>query len=638
MPACFVTAHYLHDPEADSNERAINIVLTWWDIDPPPRISYVRLNGPGLPGGSKTVRIIRAQWRQLTEEKREQGVVVRGAFFVHHVHVNELELLPRQFYEIRLQLDPDDHLLTQCTFETLPPDLHITGETNQFHRPFVVLLGSCFYQPEDQGVENALERLLQGPVPVPNMKFLMGDQVYVDQPPTFFIGVGSKQIRAHVTDQYIRSWTKLGMLIRSGLNVLTTDDHEFWNNYPNTPLAPWGKLNTSPNTRDVMRKVTTAFVHDVQNVKETTSFNIGPPEAPQLSFLVVDTRMNRSRGGARFVREEVLETIEKWIEKLKCPGVLVLGAPIFTYKYGKFLKVFTTDHNLPAFKQYPRLERALALAEHDILVCGGDVHFGRLASVQVRNLRRADPTTIWEVISSPLAVLPTAESAHKGPITVKVPKDEESFSYSWDFDKQEMKKVLREASDSAPIYFPWLSKFNILEHGIISGRIRYRRLVSHVPNKNHCEDHFTTLSFTANPNQGVDVEVSAWLVGRDDPENGRPYRGMHYKFNLDGGRLPADKSRVTREVTHVQRKNVLFGPVTALVNPQEPWSPRLKHEAISDIKHSRARYVINTPDGSSEVQVVRLFGKEFLRSKPNKSSKDNLSKLPPWTSTLDDLL
>jgi len=108
--------------------------------------------------------------------------------------------------------------------------------------------------------------------------------------------------------------------------------------------------------------------------------------------------------------------------------VLVLGQPLLTLGEGRAWGV-RADVNLPHFDdQYSRLCRALTAAEHDVVVLTGDVHFWRVATVTLQRLDRERPTTLVEVISSPMSQVFGAPGSFD---PAHVPVELQTFPYPW---------------------------------------------------------------------------------------------------------------------------------------------------------------------------------------------------------------
>lgn len=118
-------------------------------------------------------------------------------------------------------------VLETAFLTTLPLSLPAATE-----KPFTVGIGSCFYTKHDGGkAGRAYEALYKSDEFKPDIKFLAGDQVYID------IGLGlypldDEDCQNRIADRYAESWEYLRSLLRRGGTWMLADDHEYWNNYP----------------------------------------------------------------------------------------------------------------------------------------------------------------------------------------------------------------------------------------------------------------------------------------------------------------------------------------------------------------------------------------------------------------------
>jgi len=208
-------------------------------------------------------------------------------------------------------------------------------------------------------------------------------------------------------------------------------------------------------------------------------------DVPPLSFFVLDSRINRTRSKLRFTTGSNLDRLLKWAKELEGPGVLVIGQPLFSDP-GDW-----KDSSLAHFDQYADLVRALRRSNHDIVVLTGDVHFGRVASCKL-NVTRG--TRLYEVISSPMALLPGAHSRCEGNLGT----------------------------------FPTRPVSGVPPQSI--SRHRTVRAVS--GDAKRTEDHFMTVSFR-DLGDGVRMRVRAWLPRRKPPTNSElPKRDWTYETIL----------------------------------------------------------------------------------------------------------
>jgi len=72
-----------------------------------------------------------------------------------------------------------------------------------------------------------------------------------------------------------------------------------------------------------------------------------------------------------------------------------------------------------------------------------------------------------------------------------------------------------------------------------------------------------------------------------------------------------------------------YGDITALCTPGQPWSPRLKADAINDIDGGLHSYYVPWSDGlETEIRVVNGPRGRYLRTDRDTTTKNNLDDLP----------
>ena len=279
---------------------------------------------------------------------------------------------------------------------TLPADLPRLDE-----EPFICLLGSCFALLSDQsGAAGAAYAAL--PVGArPAVKFLCGDQVYLDAPfPKYLFNVyRDADLQAELLATYLASWSQAGDrrgfagLLAEGATYFCSDDHELWNNAPApTPIvrATWWPFGDGGAA---WLRIAGALYDTFQTPDRSSSFKVG-----QLSFRVLDTRLERTRDRSLFTTSAEMTALGEWVTGLDGPGVLVVGQPIFVEQTG--IKGHLTDWALADYGQYAELVRALMGAQHDLLVLTGDVHYGRVAGCLLPS-----GASLIEIIASPFALI-----------------------------------------------------------------------------------------------------------------------------------------------------------------------------------------------------------------------------------------
>jgi hypothetical protein len=293
-------------------------------------------------------------------------------------------------------LDPGvEYRLDGSRFRTLPP------RDRKLH--FVV--GSCYYDGFKQQLNylNVL-RWARKWYGEPSFKLLIGDNLYVDIAPAQFWRSfdGWRETADRYADYFHDSF--YGDVLAFLPTFTTWDDHEFWNNYPESQL--WLSRST-PSHR-------TSYVDAGQACIDLFQASLNPPpvagrsytmEGGPASFFVADLRSNRTLiGGQEMFGEAELKALEAWAKELADRGkvgILVLGQPLWIDPGGR------TDYNPPDFTaQYARIWRAVLQASSDVLVISGDVHFSRLVAVAGPRGR-----IVHELVTSPASHIPNVATS-----------------------------------------------------------------------------------------------------------------------------------------------------------------------------------------------------------------------------------
>lgn len=82
-----------------------------------------------------------------------------------------------------------------------------------------------------------------------------------------------------------------------------------------------------------------------------------------------------------------------------------------------------------------------------------------------------------------------------------------------------------------------------------------------------------------------------------------------------------------RQVTQARRDEA--GNIAALCKPGEEWSPRERHDVITDIESDTHRYFVDWAEGSrSYIRVVNCPTGKYLRTDREKTTRNNLDDLP----------
>lgn len=264
--------------------------------------------------------------------------------------------------------------------------------------PFKIFAGSCYSRQHDYGrVSRHYVRLYGSIASRPDLKLLLGNQVYLDAP--FYCGLLREMAGGYSRDaladsflnKYAKTWTELGGLLSLGANCFTTGDHDYWNGYPDDTL-------TLPQLFEPQRWtdweiLSTALRDAFQTVRSTHMMDIGN----DLSVFVLDARRNRTKRDApdpRFADAADLLALRNWILRLRGPGVIAGGQLLFAGPAGE-------ETALPSFPgQYSELCQMLAATPHDLVYLAGDAHFGRIAQVEFPGGQK-----LIEVVTSPMSLV-----------------------------------------------------------------------------------------------------------------------------------------------------------------------------------------------------------------------------------------
>ena len=342
------------------------------------------------PFDSSQVRLVSALGEHPLPPRWQQWISGDGVHRLDYQRVTITALQPRT--RLAVQLLVNGQRQADASLTTLPADLPRLDE-----KPFTVLLGSCFCVRED--AEGAVGRAyVQLPAGArPDVKILCGDQVYLDDPwqHYFWHTHNITELEGEFFRRYHDTWTQepgFRQLLSEGANYLTPDDHEYWNNAPNaaTVIRDTWEDNGRRQWFTTARQLFEMF----QIPAPILTFDVGA-----LSFLIGDTRSNRSPNRTDFMRQADLGVVEQWIRSLAGPGVLIVGQPVFRAQTGRLTGMFA-DWNLPDDNQYGDLARLLAQTPRSIVILSGDVHYGRIARCTL-----ASGGELIEVISPPLALV-----------------------------------------------------------------------------------------------------------------------------------------------------------------------------------------------------------------------------------------
>jgi hypothetical protein len=305
-------------------------------------------------------------------------------------------LAPGRRHRVRGAVGRDDAL---CHPGTLPDRLPAANEP-----PFVILLASCFATFQDKSGEVGTSVAGLPQEHRPHLKLLCGDQVYLDNPWYEILPRSPARLAQRFLDKYLATWipsggaTGLSQLLAEGSSWFLADDHEFWNNHPNwSPLlasrSSAGRVEWAAIGQTLYESFQALPGQDLRRIQE---FKLGP-----LDVRIVDTRFGRKPGSEEFMHPSEHAALLAWLRTGTSPGVVVLGAPVFTQASGWLSSRFE-DRSLANYRQYTELAQALLATRRSILMLTGDVHFGRVARAKGDFVHRAP---LVEIAASPLALV-----------------------------------------------------------------------------------------------------------------------------------------------------------------------------------------------------------------------------------------
>ena len=278
-------------------------------------------------------------------------------------------------------------------WRTLPQRIPDAGMT--------LLIGSCFWINDDRDgfYASAVKELVQRERPA--FKFLMGDQLYAD-----VWAPKPINLRKGLADKYERYWgdATYQELLAACPNIVSCDDHEFWNDYPEPQIqVPYSWERFGPDNAQALKDLFDAYQAALNpQGKRWSRLDVAP-----VSFFVADTRSDRTKDSApqpRLASPEMWNDLETWASELKGPGVLVLPQPLLKQGGSK------TDRTLLDFKESDRLGAIFEAAldgrtgddkPHDILILTGDIHTGRISQAEIVGAQGQ----VFELVASPASLV-----------------------------------------------------------------------------------------------------------------------------------------------------------------------------------------------------------------------------------------
>ncbi|MDK2744335.1 MAG: hypothetical protein NDI90_15615 [Nitrospira sp. BO4] len=353
---------------------------------------------------------------------------------------------------------------------------------------FTVFLGSCYSSFRDpHHILPGYHKLCWSHGIHPDLHFFAGDQVYLDSPwHEYELRYTTDQLRTKFTNRYLRFLGGLWMLAYNAGNIFISDDHEFHNDYPNPSfILPLQNEEYRTTWQSIAKKL---FV-DIQNPSPTYVFSIGN----DITFFVADARINRK--DPNFMKQEDMERLKIWIQSLNCPGVILSSQAILDTANG-------SEKNLTDFPQFVQLCTAISNSPHDIIFMTGDVHFGRVAQVQLKSGK-----WLYEIISSPLNLVQDRTGNMSGILA---------------------RKAWKLGVDKDPESFP-----QVPVPEVSPSKIKYLKAVSaKESDPDRTAENFFTITFSKKPAGGVLADIKAWLPRRH-PELASLYLDFEQTLELN---------------------------------------------------------------------------------------------------------
>ena len=161
-----------------------------------------------------------------------------GNFTIHYQRVALHNLTQQTRYFLTLRVG--GAWKADASIDTIP--WRLPGPADP---PFIVMLGSCFCGREDPNGQVGRTYMNLPSAARPHIKFLCGDQVYLDDPWHDFLDPlrSRNWLERRSFKIYLDNWSQqtaeggFGQLLKNGANFFSSDDHEFWNNAPDIGLT-----------------------------------------------------------------------------------------------------------------------------------------------------------------------------------------------------------------------------------------------------------------------------------------------------------------------------------------------------------------------------------------------------------------
>ncbi|HEX6386007.1 MAG TPA: hypothetical protein VF177_15160, partial [Anaerolineae bacterium] len=292
--------------------------------------------------------------------------------------------------------------------QTLPARTLPAALPQGFDGWFNVLLVSCFHQAEDRAgrAGRLVSQLRAGARP--DLIFLLGDQVYLDLPKLIDFPDNLAWMAQKFEADYSANWREppgYAHILAAAPSASIPDDHEYWNNFPNSSIAV---QNTwTAGGRERWRQAAQAMYRGFQL---PYPLDPGDPfilDVPPLSFFLADMRHGRTPGTERLMAPEAIQRLDEWVTRLidqRWFGVFISGQSLFTEPVRDLLGRIG-DYQLPNYGDFPQIVNSLVRlvdGGRPLICVTGDIHWGRVTEA-VDSL--SGRVALREVISSPTSLV-----------------------------------------------------------------------------------------------------------------------------------------------------------------------------------------------------------------------------------------
>jgi len=294
---------------------------------------------------------------------------------------------------------------------------------------FDVMLSSCFYRDESSSgqLSRALRQLVASVRPKrgggrsPDLALLMGDQVYLDLPTLKNFPDELPWLAARFEENYRQNWEgSLAELLGTAPSACLPDDHEYWNNAPHASPQIGNSHSAGGRRRwlEAARASYEAFAKPhvdpalaLAGAANGAAANGDAVEQPlvidvhPLSFFLADGRSRRDEGRAYAFTPACRAALRAWVDRLNATGrvgVFVSGQSL-VHDPASRVGGSLADWEMPNYGDYAQVLGELGRAQRRMLWLTGDVHWGRVCTLE----NRSGEPRVQEVVVSPLSLVST---------------------------------------------------------------------------------------------------------------------------------------------------------------------------------------------------------------------------------------